>query len=304
VTKVALDGKADMKQRRAALETLLESRAPGLRDICEKLIHVQFLNPLAATGLASFDDPAVGDLLVKSYREFHLTQRPQLLATLASRPTYAHSLLSAMAAGKIPRSDLTPSLARQIHNFDDPELKKQLTETWGELHDSPADKQQTIAALRAQLTSEALAKADKSAGRAVFTQTCAVCHRLYGEGADIGPDLTGSGRSNLDYLLENIVDPSAVIAADYRVNVVSLTDGRIFTGFVTAKTERTLSLKTPTEKLTFARSDIRSLEESPLSLMPEGLLQALPPESVRNLIAYLMSPVQAPLPAISATSGG
>jgi putative heme-binding domain-containing protein len=84
------------------------------------------------------------------------------------------------------------------------------------------------------------------------------------------------------------------------VNVVSLNDGRVFNGFVTAKNDRTLSLKTPTEKLTLARSDIRSIEESPLSLMPEGLLQALPPENVRNLIAYLMSPVQAPLPSAHA----
>jgi putative heme-binding domain-containing protein len=49
--------------------------------------------------------------------------------------------------------------------------------------------------------------------------TCSVCHKLFGEGASIGPDLTGAGRDSSDYLIENIVDPSAIVAADYRLAV-------------------------------------------------------------------------------------
>ncbi|HYR57113.1 MAG TPA: c-type cytochrome, partial [Chthoniobacteraceae bacterium] len=172
----------------------------------------------------------------------------------------------------------------------------------GEVHETAADKKQLMARLKQQLTRDALAKADKSAGRAVFAQTCAICHRLYGEGADIGPDLTGSGRANLDYLLENIVDPSAVVPADFRMTIMNLKDGRVLNGFVVAKSERTITVRTMTEKLTLERSEITSAQELSQSLMPEGLLLALSETQVRDLIAYLMHPSQVPLPASSAAA--
>src|SRR5207244_4241888 len=104
--------------------------------------------------------------------------------------------------------------------FDDAQLNRQLTEVWGVLRESAEDKQQFIAKLRADLTPASLAAADKSQGRLLFQSACAVCHKLYGQGVEIGPDLTGAGRDNLDYLLENIVDPSTVVTADFRLSVV------------------------------------------------------------------------------------
>ena len=296
VKKVALDKDADMKQRKSALQTLIDNHAPDLRNICETLIHVQFLNPIAARGLASFDDPAIGETLVGAYKQFHLSERPQLLATLVSRPTFARPLLAAVGAGKIPRSDITPFHARQIRGFKDAELDSELAKVWGEVRETPADKLQYIAKLKKELTPQVIANADKSAGRLAFTQTCAICHRLYGEGADVGPDLTGSGRANLDYLLENIVDPSAVVPAEFKMNVVTLKDGRVLNGFVSAKSDRTLTLKTMTEKLTIDRGDITKIQELEQSLMPEGLLQVLGDAKVRDLLAYLMHPSQVALP--------
>ncbi|MEO8428844.1 MAG: c-type cytochrome, partial [Verrucomicrobiota bacterium] len=142
----------------------------------------------------------------------------------------------------------------------------------------------------------ALSQADKSQGRVVFNTACAACHTLYGDGGKVGPDLTGAGRDNLDYLLENTIDPSAVVTADFRMSVVNLKDGRVLNGLIAAKTDRTLTLKTMTETLTFERGEIQSVQESSLSLMPEGLLEALAPEQARDLIAYLMHKSQVPLP--------
>src|SRR5262249_24264710 len=99
-----------------------------------------------------------------------------------------------------------------------------------------------------------------------------------------------------DYLLENILDPSAVVSADFHMSIVELKDGRVLNGLMAAKTERTLTLKTMTETLTVERSEIVAVPESTLSLMPEGLLEALPPGGARDLIAYLMFKSQVPLP--------
>jgi putative heme-binding domain-containing protein len=216
--------------------------------------------------------------------------------TLVSRPSFAAALLAEVAAGKIPREDLTPFHARQIRSFNDPALTEKLTATWGGLRDSPADKKQFMAKLKARLTPEVLAGADRSQGRALFNVACANCHTLYGHGGHVGPDLTGAGRDNIDYVLENVVDPSAVVNAEFRMVVANLKDGRVLNGIIATKTDRTITLKTMTEVTTLERSQIESLQESALSIMPEGLLESLTDKQVRDLVAYLMSKSQAALP--------
>ena len=119
---------------------------------------------------------------------------------------------------------------------------------------------------------------------------------MYGVGVKIGPDLTGSNRKNLDYLLENIVDPSASVGTDFRTMIVLLDDGRVINGVVTASTERTLTLQTATESVTLDRAEIESLKQSKTSLMPDGLLQNQSSEQIRDLIGYLMSSEQVPMP--------
>ncbi|MBI5774616.1 MAG: c-type cytochrome [Verrucomicrobia bacterium] len=297
VKRIALDGRADMSARKSALLTLIENKPPDLRTICEQLLGTRFLNAVAVRGLAQFDDPAIGDKLAKSYRSFHQTERGAVMETLVSRPAFAKALLNEVATGKIPRTEVSAFHARQIRSFNDRALNEQLAKAWGELRDSAADKQQLITTLKKQLTPTTLAKADKSNGRAVFALLCANCHRLYGAGGEVGPDLTGTGRDNLDYLLDNIADPSAVVSADFRMTVVELKDGRVFNALITAKTDRTLTLKTMTETLTVERADLAKQQESTLSIMPEGLLEALTPEQQRDLLAYLMQMTQVPLPS-------
>ena len=130
----------------------------------------------------------------------------------------------------------------------------------------------------------------------IFMVACSACHKLYGQGGAIGPELTGSDRHNLKYLLENILDPSAVVPADFRVSLLNLKDGRTITGVIPEQTERTLTVQTPAERITIERTQIVKQAQLPMSLMPEGLLSALGDENVKNLIAYLMSNGQVEMP--------
>jgi putative heme-binding domain-containing protein len=292
VRRIALDSHADLQHRRAALETLITSRPDDLREICESLLGARFLNSTAVKGLAGFGDPAIGVKLARSYGRFHHSERPAVIETLVSRPEFATALLREMSRERIPRGDLSAFQARQIQSFGDPQLTELLSEVWGELRQSELDRQQAAADLKSQLTTSVLAAANLVRGRGVYNKLCANCHRLYGHGGEIGPDLTGSGRQNLDYLLENLIDPSAVVGAEYRMSVVALADGRIVNGIAAARTDRTISLQTATEVITVPRSEVESIAASKLSLMPDGQLQGLSPEEVRDLIAYLLHPVQ------------
>jgi len=296
VRRVALDKNADIGARKVALQTLDDARPPELRKICEQLLGERYLNAVAIRGLAQEDDPVLGAKMVAAYRSFTPGDRPQVITALVSRPAWARALLDAVAAGKIPRTDIAAFHARQILNLNDPALTARLKEVWGDLRESPAAIKELIGKLRTVLTPDALAQADPHAGRAVFASICATCHTLYGEGGKIGPDLTGANRDNLDYLLENIADPSAVVAPDFRMSLITLKDGRVLAGMVAAKSDHTLTLRTMTDVQTVERGEIAKIEESALSMMPEGLLAAFTPEQTRNLFAYLMGHQQVELP--------
>src|SRR5207247_10631978 len=114
VKKIALDPEIDLDFRKVALQTLIDSRTPGLRPLCEQLLQEQFLNAVAARGLASFDDPAVGAKLVNAYRLFHPSERGQLLSALVSRASFPSALLDAVAEREVPGADLSAFHARHV----------------------------------------------------------------------------------------------------------------------------------------------------------------------------------------------
>jgi putative membrane-bound dehydrogenase-like protein len=290
IRKVAFDAGADLPQRRAALQALIDARADGLRQVCEQLLSVRDLAATAAAGLALFDDPRVAARLLAEWPRLHGHERAPVLNALLSRPAWAARLLDAMAAGLVRRADLGVAQARQIRGFNQSDLTARLTEVWGALHDpDETTRAEALTAWRERLTPEALAEANLAAGRQVYAVACGPCHQLYGEGGDLGPDLTGSGRHNLDYLLEHILFPNAVVPADFRQTTLELRDGRILSGVVTGRTQQAITLSMIGETVTLGRSDIETEDISELSMMPEGLIEALTETEVRDLMAYLMS---------------
>jgi putative heme-binding domain-containing protein len=236
-------------------------------------------------------------MLARNYGKFHPSERPAVIESLVTRPAFAAALLEQMRAGRIPRADLSAAQARQIRGLGDDALVGQLSEIWGEVRDSSAEAQVLMQQWKARLTPEMLSAADRGHGRVVYSRFCANCHRLHGQGGVIGPDLTGSGRQNLDYLLGNIISPSDVVPADFRISVVALLDGRVFNGLIVTSTERTITLQTPTDRSIIDRKSIAEVRPSTLSLMPDGLLKTISDDQFRDLLAYLMHPTQVPLPA-------
>ncbi len=290
------NAEADAAMRIAALETLIESQPDDLRAICESLLDDRSLNATAARGLSLFDDPALGQALAKRYKRFEVSARPRLVETLVSRPAWAKALLAAIADGTVPKRDLSAFHARQISAHGDEALSAELVRVWGEIRESAEEKRKLVADWTAKLTPEVLKDAGLPKGRQLYAAICGACHVMYGEGGKIGPDLTGSNRHDLGYLLENIIDPGAVVSADYRMTLLTLDDGRVLSGVVAAEDERTLTLRQAVGETVTEKSAIAKREVSPVSMMPEGLLLAFNETQVRDLIAYLMHPTQVGLP--------
>jgi putative heme-binding domain-containing protein len=292
VKTLALATKASAAERSAAIDVLVDKRLTGLAPLLQKLLDDSNVRRAALRGLAAYHDEKTAVEILARYSKLNDDEKQDALATLTSRKEYALALVSAVEKKSVPRADLLPVLVRQMHALNDAALSAKLKEVWGEVRETPQDKLAKIKKYTEQLTPAALAKAELANGRKVFQKTCQQCHTLYGEGAKIGPDLTGSNRSNLEYVLTNVIDPSAAIAREYRMNIVVTTDGRVLTGMIIEKSGDRITLQTVNEKLTLVAADIEELTESPLSMMPEGQFDALSAKDVRDLVGYLATKKQ------------
>ncbi len=149
-----------------------------------------------------------------------------------------------------------------------------------------------IAEWRGKLTPQGLAKADTAKGRAIYERSCAACHKLFGEGAEIGPELTGGQRESIDHWLDYILDPGALVGQGYELHQIETNDGSIVVGMLAAEYDSELILRMIGVETRVAKKDVKSNKALGQSMMPEGLLGGMSDEDVRNLIGYLIAPAQ------------
>jgi putative heme-binding domain-containing protein len=191
---------------------------------------------------------------------------------------------------------VSPFTIRQLLGLKNPAITAKVHEVWGTVRPASREKAALASRYKELLTPAFLRRADVSRGRQVFARTCAACHRLFGEGGAVGPDLTGSQRANLHYVLENVLDPSAVVFSEYQVTVIETKDGRVLNGIIKQETDQAITLQTQNEVIVLPAGDVETRSKSPLSLMPDGLFANLTDDEVRDLVAYLAAPAQVPLP--------
>ena len=287
---VARDPALPAARRAAALEALVDVRAGESAAVARESLGEPALARAAIRGLlAAGADEDAGTLLAFLPRLDGQT-RDAALSALASRAGWGAKLLDAIDRGDLPRDALSPLVARQLGGLGDATLEARVAALTGPRGGDGPSGRADIEAWRERLTPERLARADRLVGREVWSRQCAVCHRLHGEGGMIGPDLTGAGRHDLDYLLANIVTPSATVSPDYRMKQAVLVDGRVLAGIVARRTPETLLLRTPTGEETVALEEVETLVDGGVSLMPEGILDRLDEDRAAALIRFLQEP--------------
>jgi putative membrane-bound dehydrogenase-like protein len=290
------DTQAPIPDRTAAVELLSERKTDGLAPQLVKLLDEPSLRTAALRAMSAYDDRSIPNEILKRYSKWDESERIEAINTLTSRRSYARALLAAMEAKIVPVQDVSPFHARQLAALKNREISERLANIWGRAKPVANDKEKLKRMIAATLPEEVIAQADVRAGRAVFTRMCGACHSLFGEGAKIGPELTGAQRANLDYVLENLIDPGALVGRNYQMTIATLDDGRVLSGVIDTETDATVALKTTSGSMTIARSDIADLTTSPVSMMPEGQLDKLSFDELRDLVAYLRSPRQVSLP--------
>jgi putative membrane-bound dehydrogenase-like protein len=292
--EIVADAKAPDTERMKAADLLRQVRDPKAKE----LFFAELANGKSdavrialLAGIEAFDDPKIGETILAAYPSYSPSVKKRAVQLLFSRPVWALTLLQAIDSGKFPKADVSIDQARIAVGLGNKDVTALIEKHFGKIAPATAgEKQARISWLNVVLSREKAG--DPARGKVLFTQHCAACHTLHGEGGKAGPDLTTADRKNRGYLLTQIVDPSGFIRPEFVVQIVLTTDDRKLSGIakeVGESVELTNFVDNKVILTTIAKKDIADIRPSAISLMPEKLLDTLKDSEIADLFAYLAS---------------
>lgn len=276
--------------RLAALNALVAARDTEVIDAVTKVLDLAStpteMKAQIVSSLSKLDELRVGTEILARYGKFNPELQPRVIELMTQRASWAKLLLVAIGEKKVPATAINLNQARRLKELKDAELVKLLASNWGQVRDGrDPDREQYVAGMR-QLIRKT--PGDPFAGERAFKKVCGQCHKIYGEGAEVGPDITLNGRNDFNQLLSNVFDPSLVIGAGYRSYTVITTSGRVLNGLLAEDSPARVVLKVQGGKQeVVARADIDELSVSEISLMPEQLEKQLSPQEIVDLFAFI-----------------
>ncbi len=285
------DAGADKKQRQEFIEVLGEVRP---REALDPLLRVADnerdpqLRKTALSALSGYDDPRIAATIVKDYNAYAPELRAAALALVSSRAAWASAFAEAVDAGRIKSTDVPLDTVRRWQRHKSERLAVLISRHW------PNAGRPTSEAMQQQIRQLAgvirNGEGNPYSGQKLFNATCASCHTLFARGGRVGPDLTTYQRGDLDTMLLHVVNPSAEIREGYENLLIETRDDRSLTGFLVERDARVVVLRgADGQNVTLEQKDIAEMRAAGLSLMPEGLLDGLSEQQVRDLFAYLRS---------------
>jgi putative heme-binding domain-containing protein len=280
---------ASASDRIALIGALGETRAlSSAEELLSLLGEDEPLQLAALSALGYFHEDGIAEGMLKHFPQMTAASKALAIDVLCSRSNWAIKLVEQVDSLALQPGEVSFAQLQRLRGLPGERLATLVTKHWGRIHAAtPLEKQGRITAVQQML---ARGDGDTTAGAQQFATLCANCHKLHGQGNSVGPDLTGADRKNLGHLVQNVVDPSGVMRQEFLAHVAQTNDGRILTGLVVESTPETITLlDAQYKRTTIRRSELESLEESAVSIMPENLLDGLTEQQVRDLFAYLAS---------------
>lgn len=259
----------------ALLEIALKTKAPAVRVG-------------ALSSLQNFQDAEVGEKVLPHVSDWKDESRDAAISLLVSRPLWAKLLTKQVEAKKLPADWISPLMVERMRLSGDAKLKATVDQLW------PADASLDLAAIQSKVDKwkgvVAAAAGNPYRGKVAYKNLCGKCHRLFGDGAEIGPDLTSYQRSDLNRILMNVAAPSLEIREGYETQLVLTEDGRTVSGFVADQSPDVVVIRSGDGSThAIPRDEIEAMRATSKSIMPDGAFDALSDGEIRDLIAYLRS---------------
>ncbi len=277
--------------RRRALQSLLRVDANHANELLINRINDPKLGPAELRGrmvldLAILDQKELATTLLKEWSKTPSEIQARIVDLLTGRPEWTKALLAQIASKNIPANALNANNVRKILAFKDKGISTQVGTLWGSLREGRnPEREQVVRHMNDYLRKT---PGNPLAGSILYQKACAQCHKIYGQGQEVGPDITSNGRANFDQLVSNVFDPSLVIGTGYNATTVGTTKGKIFTGLLVENSPERVVLRVQGGILeTIPRTEVEEQKTSANSLMPEGMEKQLTPREWADLFAYL-----------------
>ncbi len=283
--KTAIDGKAATADRLAAVQQLrlgdFNALEPALAQLLEPTQPAE-LQTAALDALASFRDPRVADLLVRTWQTLSPRVRSQAADVLFSRPEWILALLKAVAESAVAVGDVDPGRWRLLADHADPAVRQQAASLLAQL--KVGRRGEVVESYKDSLKMAG----DAARGKEHFKKVCAACHQLQGVGYATGPNLAAMKARGPEAILLNVLDPNREVNPQYLNYNVVTGDGRTLSGMIAAETATSVTLRRAENAAdTVLRIDIEVLKSTGMSLMPEGLEKQIDKQAMADLLAYL-----------------
>ncbi|MFM7149220.1 MAG: c-type cytochrome, partial [Gemmataceae bacterium] len=287
-------GKPDESAQLQNLETLIVAQPSSIAGMVRRLLDDPEMRLPSVQGRGQFlamlsrlDDDTIADTVLTAYASFEPELKPRAIELLTQRATWGKKLLRAMGEKKVPSGVLNVNQARRLLASQDAELSKLVAKHYGTIRMDRNPGRENLVREMGQMLRRT--QGDPQRGAEIYKKLCAQCHKIHGEGVEVGPDITLNGRSSFDQLLSNVFDPSLVIGPSYQAVTVETTKGRSLTGLLAEDNTLRVVLKVQGGKQeVIPRSEIESMQVSKLSLMPEDVEKQLKAQEIADLFAFLV----------------
>jgi putative heme-binding domain-containing protein len=292
--KLLSDTKATNTARIAIAKTLAEL---GKQEAVMPIVAI--LKSSAAPSLkrgmlqaaAKFDDKRIPEALLLGWEgqiAGDKALREDALRVMAGRKEWAQILMNFVNEWKVPAKHFTTDIVRQLSLHKDSDIDAAIDNHWKGLLATGPTKAKKIEAERIKAVLKT-GLGDAAKGKLQFTARCFICHKLFGEGGTIGPELTGYDRANVDFWLDNLFNPSMEIREGFGAYIVKTKSGQFLTGLIDAQDANGIVIKDMANNKTAVKQiDIEKMEASPISLMPEGMTAGMSDVDMKDLFSYLM----------------
>lgn len=283
------DASASPETRGRALSLLVTDDSEEKLALLLEAIDTPTLFLPVTRQLKTYDDVRVAKVLIDRLPKLTGTENDAVMETLCSRVSWATELLDAIDQQRLEKERLTAFFARQMAGLGNAGLIDRLERSWGKLGQSSAEMKAAITQLANAYREAPKWAYNRNSGAATFQKLCANCHAPTSDADRIGPKLSGTGSKGIEYIVENMIDPNAVIGKDFQARNILTVDGLVVTGVILNETDSAMTVRTANATQIIAREDIQEIVVSPNSFMPEGLLKPLSEREKIELLMHLMS---------------
>jgi putative membrane-bound dehydrogenase-like protein len=289
--KVILDPKSPEAERISLLSLFPASSIGSVPNTAETLLNRAESEKVKLAAIAALvQGPERGGetILLAAYPRLNDRERAAARVALLSRKPWAVVTIAEVEVGNLSPKEFTVDELRLVATHETAFLNVLVQKHWGKI--APPTKEEVLADVRRLNNDLRAFPGDVKSGKVLFTKHCATCHKLFGEGAPVGPDLTFANRTDRDFLLISTVDPSAVVRKEFQSHVALLKNGTVVTGLIVEnKPPKMVMVDSKGQKTEVSHDDIEKLQESPTSLMPDNILKQFKPDELRDLFAYLQA---------------